>query len=289
MPLFVTVTPGTTVTNSTTLDATVLNLLGTPAIDVTGTVDGGSLSLSAGSVGTNELSDNAVTNTKLADMTGPSVKGRQTGTGDPQDVTIDNSTVEIATVSSSPTLRLKDGGVSYAKIQNTAAGSRLIGRAAATGGTVGEISVGSGLSLSVGGVLSSSIPFVGFWQDGTPQTVPASGATLTRSHGLGYAPNFIDAYLFCDDAGGSNGYANGDLVHHSLFQLVTGSEARQAFYLFLDVSNGNNILCKRGASLPGSIETGISIPNKTTGVFSSPLTTAELAKWKIVMKAVRFS
>lgn len=289
MPLFVTVTPGTTVTNTTTLDATVLNLLGTPAIDVTGTVDGGSLSLSAGSVGTNELSDNAVTNTKLADMTGPSVKGRQTGTGDPQDVTIDNSTVEIATVSSSPTLRLKDGGVSYAKIQNTVNGSRLIGRAAATGGTVGEISVGSGLSLSVGGELSSSIPFVGFWQDGTPQTVPAAGATLTRSHGLGYAPNFIDAYLFCDDAGGSNGYANGDLVHHSLFQLVTGSEARQAFYLFLDVSNGNNILCKRGASLFGSIETGISMPNKTTGVFSSPLTTAELAKWKIVMKAVRFS
>jgi hypothetical protein len=289
MPLFVTVTPGTTVTNTTTLDATVLNLLGTPAIDVTGTVDGGSLSLSGGSVGTNELSDNAVTNTKLADMTGPSVKGRQTGTGDPQDVTIDNSTVEIATVSSSPTLRLKDGGVSYAKIQNTVNGSRLIGRAATAGGTIGEIEVGSGLSLSVGGVLSSSIPFVGFWQDGTPQTVPASGATLTRSHGLGYAPNFIDAYLFCDDAGGSNGYANGDLVHHSLFQLVTGSEARQAFYLFLDVSNGNNILCKRGASLPGSIDTGISIPNKTTGVFSSPLTTAELAKWKIVMKAVRFS
>ena len=286
MPLFVTVTPGTTVTNSTTIDATTLNLLGTPSVDVTGTVDGGSLSISPGSVGTAQLTDNAVTFAKLDNIDGDRLIGRDdAGTGDATQISVGGG----LQFTGGSAIEIGNGLVTYAKIQNTAAGSRLIGRAATTGGTVGEISVGSGLSLSVGGVLSSSIPFIGFWQDGTPQTIPAAGATLTRSHGLGYAPNFIDAYLFCDDAGGSNGYANGDLVHHSLFQLVTGSEARLAFYLFLDVSNGNNILCKRGASLFGSIETGISIPNKTTGVFSYPLSVAELAKWKIVMKAVRFS
>jgi hypothetical protein len=50
MPLFVTVTPGTTVTSSTTLDASTLNLLGTPSVDVTGTVDGGSITLGVQSV-----------------------------------------------------------------------------------------------------------------------------------------------------------------------------------------------------------------------------------------------
>jgi len=50
MPLFVTVTPGTTVTSSTTLDAATLNLLGTPSVDVTGTVDGGSITLGSQSV-----------------------------------------------------------------------------------------------------------------------------------------------------------------------------------------------------------------------------------------------
>ena len=50
MPLFVTVTPGTTVTSSTTLDASTLNLLGTPSVDVTGTVDGGSITLGSQSV-----------------------------------------------------------------------------------------------------------------------------------------------------------------------------------------------------------------------------------------------
>lgn len=197
MPLFVTVTPGTTITNSTTLDATVLNLLGTPAIDVTGTVDGGSLSLSAGSVGTNELSDNAVTNAKLADMTGPSVKGRQTGTGDPENVTIDNSTVEIATVSSSPTLRVKDTGISYAKIQNTVNGKRLIGRAGTAGGVVGEIEVGTGLNLSDGGILTATNTYAKFTNP-SAFGVPNSGDSPTYqkkiAHNLSGQPSLFRVY-----------------------------------------------------------------------------------------------
>ena len=59
MPLFVTVTPGTTITSSTTLTPSTLNLLGTPSINVTGSVDGGTLSveseLGAGATFTMEL------------------------------------------------------------------------------------------------------------------------------------------------------------------------------------------------------------------------------------------
>ena len=50
MPLFVTVTPGTTVSSTTTLSASTLNLLGTPSVDITGSVDGGTLSVADGSL-----------------------------------------------------------------------------------------------------------------------------------------------------------------------------------------------------------------------------------------------
>ena len=284
MPLFVTVTPGTTITSSTTLDPATLNLLGTPAIDVVGTVDGGSLSLSAGSVNTTELAAKAVTFAKMQDV-GTNILLGNDGSGTAiEQITPNTTNFEFG----SGTFALKNRGVSEAKLFEVTT-KKLLGRNATTNGDVQQISLASSLSLSDAGVLSVAKPVVGFWQDGTPQTIPASGATLTREHGLGYAPNIIDAFLFCDDAGGSNGYSSGDFVHHSLFQLVTGSEARQAFYLFLDVSNVNNILCKRGASLSGSSETGIAMPNKTTGVFSSPMTAAELAKWKIVLKAIRFN
>ncbi len=49
MPLFVTVTPGTTVSSTTTLSASTLNLLGTPTVNITGTIDGGTLTKSCDS------------------------------------------------------------------------------------------------------------------------------------------------------------------------------------------------------------------------------------------------
>jgi len=63
MPLFVTVTPGTTVSSTTTLSASTLNLLGTPSIDITGSVDGGTLSVADGSLGLSKFS--AITGSRL--------------------------------------------------------------------------------------------------------------------------------------------------------------------------------------------------------------------------------
>jgi hypothetical protein len=153
MPLFVTVTPGTTVTSSTTLDASTLNLLGTPNVDVTGTVDGGSLSITSGSVPLTALaaqnastlvgnasgssaSPTALTSTDLAFATGTV----NIGTGAV-------TTAKLADSSSSAT------GVTYAKIQHVT-DARLIGRSAGTNGIPQEISVGVGLTLASGSLTS---------------------------------------------------------------------------------------------------------------------------------------
>lgn len=154
MPLFVTVTPGTTVTNSTTIDATVLNLLGTPAIDVTGTVDGGSLSLSHGSVGTDELAANAVTNAKMATMAANTLKGNNTGaTAVPSDLAVPDVKNLLAInpagglENSGNNIQIASAGVVYSKIQNVSA-NKLLGNPTGSAAAPAEITLGSGLSFN---------------------------------------------------------------------------------------------------------------------------------------------
>ena len=164
MPLFATVQPGVTVASTTTIDASVLNRLGTPSVDIVGEVDG------TGSV---TIADGTVSNAKLENMVGPTLKGLRTGTAAPTDVAVDDSTIEIGNTGGAGTVRVKDAGittaklatatdastgVTYAKMQQVAASS-LIGNptgslAAPTGITLGTglSFVGSALSLSSGGV-----------------------------------------------------------------------------------------------------------------------------------------
>ena len=135
MPLFVTVTPGTTVTSSTTLDASTLNLLGTPSVDVTGTVDGGSVSITNGSV---QLA-------ALVAQANATIVGNGSGSSN-SPVALDASTDFAFT---STTFLIKPAAVTYAKIQNVSNDNRLLGRAGG-GASVAELTVGSGLLLSAG-------------------------------------------------------------------------------------------------------------------------------------------
>ena len=135
MPLFVTVTPGTTVTSSTTLDASTLNLLGTPSVDVTGTVDGGSITLGPQSV---QL-------TSLYAQNDKTIVGNGLGSG-ASPVALDASTDFAFTPT---TFLIKPAAVTYAKIQNVSNDNRLLGRAGG-GASVAELTVGSGLLLSAG-------------------------------------------------------------------------------------------------------------------------------------------
>ncbi len=145
MPLFVTVTPGTTVSSSTTLDAATLNLLGTPSVDVTGTVDGGSVSITAGSVPLNSLSTQA-NNTIVGNASG--AINSPTALDASTDFTLTGGTFQIKPLA---VVEGKIGAkaVTYAKIQDVSNDNRLLGRAGG-GVSVAEITVGSNLTLSAG-------------------------------------------------------------------------------------------------------------------------------------------
>jgi hypothetical protein len=169
MPLFVTVTPGTTVTSSTTLDASTLNLLGTPSVDVTGTVDGGSVSITNGSVPL----------ASLVAQANATIVGNGSGSSN-SPVALDASTdfaftpttflIKAAAVT---TAKIADSNVTYAKIQNVAS-ARLLGNSAGTAGVVQELTVGSNLTLSAG-ALNALRPAVAF----TTVVVPSGYAVPT--------------------------------------------------------------------------------------------------------------
>jgi hypothetical protein len=174
MPLFVTVTPGTTVTSSTTLDASTLNLLGTPSVDVSGTVDGGSITLGSQSVPLPSLyaqNDKTIVGNGLGSMASPVALDASTDFA----FTPTTFLIKAAAVT---TAKIADSNVTYAKIQNVA-DARLLGRSQGAAGVVQELTVGANLTLSAG-VLNALRPAVAFtnYTNATSYTLPAlvSGA-----------------------------------------------------------------------------------------------------------------
>lgn len=154
MPLFITVTPGTTVSNTTVLDPTVLNLLGNPAIDINGTVDGGSLSLAAGSVTTSALADDAVTFPKIQNIGTDRLLGRDTnGAGDVEELTVSGG----LGFTGSGGIEITNNQVGYGKIQQVT-GSRLLGNPTGSSANVSEIPLGTGLAFQGGALVNTGVP-----------------------------------------------------------------------------------------------------------------------------------
>jgi len=145
MPLFVTVTPGTTVSASTTLDASTLNLLGTPSVDVTGTVDGGSVSITNGSVPLASLVAQA--NATIVGN-GSGVSNSPVALNASADFAFTPTTMAINT-NAVTTAKIANSNVTYDKIQDVSNDNRLLGRAGG-GVNVAELTVGSNLTLSAG-------------------------------------------------------------------------------------------------------------------------------------------
>jgi hypothetical protein len=200
MPLFVTVTPGTTVSSTTTLSASTLNLLGTPSIDITGSVDGGTLS----------VADGSLTLAKFAPISGSRLIGNGNAVSaypaelSSTDLAFTSSTVNIGT-GAVTTAKLADSsstttGVTYAKIQHVT-DARLIGRSSGTNGVAQEITVGSGLSLASGALTNGILRYTT-----SAKSIPliASGSqavqwltTSTELPSLSVAPQMVRVVLEC--------------------------------------------------------------------------------------------
>ena len=166
MPLFVTVTPGTTITSSTTLTPSTLNLLGTPSIDVTGSVDGGTLS----------VADGSLTLSKFAAIPGNRLIGNGSATSaypaelSSTDLTFTSTTVNVGTGAITET-KLAARAATFAKVQAIAT-NRILGRTTASSGDIEELTVGSGLTLTAG-TLNSLRPRTAFtnYEDPTTYTI----------------------------------------------------------------------------------------------------------------------
>ena len=200
MPLFVTVTPGTTVSSTTTLSASTLNLLGTPSVDITGSVDGGTLSVADGSLGLSKFS--AITGSRLIGNGSP-VSAYPTELAS-TDLAFAPGTINIGT-GAVTTAKLADSsssatGVTYAKIQHVT-DARLIGRSAGTNGVPQEITVGAGLSLA-GGALTNGILRYTTSAKSIPLIASGSQAvqwltTSTELPSLSVAPQMVRVVLEC--------------------------------------------------------------------------------------------
>lgn len=200
MPLFVTVTPGTTVSSTTTLSASTLNLLGTPSVDITGSVDGGTLS----------VADGSLTLAKFAPISGNRLIGNGNSVSaypaelSSTDLAFTASTINIGT-GAVTTAKLADSsstttGVTYAKIQHVT-DAKLIGRSAGTNGVAQEITVGSGLSLASGALTNGILRYTT-----SSKSIPliASGSqavqwltTSTELPSLSVAPQMVRVVLEC--------------------------------------------------------------------------------------------
>ena len=156
MPLFVTVTPGTTVSASTTLDAATLNLLGTPSVDVTGTVDGGSVT----------LGPQSVTLPALVYQADQTIVGNGVGTSDSPvaltttDLLLTATTVNIKALAVT-TGKLDARAVTAPKLfaLDGTTTTKLVGRYTASSGDVETVTVGSNI-ITTGSTLSVLRPAV---------------------------------------------------------------------------------------------------------------------------------
>ena len=194
------------------------------------------------------------------------------------------------------TASIVNDAVTYAKIQNVSATSRVLGRKTASAGDVEECSLSDVLDM-VGSAADGDILYrnSGSWTRlakgtngqilklaaGAPSWVDqiisaeytssdltiSSAATATLTHGLGAAPKFVQLFLVCQTA--EAGYSINDVVCYG----NTGT--------FASATSGISITVTSTSVIYRITDNTLWLTHKTSGT-SSNLT---LANWKLRVKA----
>lgn len=159
------------------------------------------------------IANNAVTYAKMQDIASNHLIGRHTaGSGDPQSINIDGGlelnganirrsalTGDVTASAGSDTTTIANDAVTYAKMQNVSAESRLLGRGAGSGsGDVQEITLGTGLSMS------------GTTLNGNAGTVTSVGLSMPAAFNVANSPVTGSGTLTVTGAGTTSQYVRGD-------------------------------------------------------------------------------
>lgn len=175
-------------------------------------------SIQVGTIQTGNIAADAVTFAKLQNIATDRLLGRDTAaSGDPEELTVGGGveftgaggiqrsalTGDVTAAAGSGSTTIANDAVTYAKMQNVSAASRLLGRGSGAGaGDPEEIAIGSGLSMS-GTTLTSSgitprrVVGVTFDGGGSAPTVGTVGYLVAPFNGT------IDQWHIVADASGS--------------------------------------------------------------------------------------
>jgi hypothetical protein len=189
---------------------------GDQTITLTGDVTGSGTGTFAATI-----ANDAVTFAKMQDISGTTLVGRHAGgSGNIQEVSVGNGvefsgsgirrsalTGDVTASAGSNTTTIANDAVSYAKMQNVSAASKLLGRGDSGSGDVQEITLGTGLSMS-----------------GTTLSATGGGGGIGGSTGTE-----DNAVLRADGAGGSTLQASlavindsGDFLTPGMFESIPG-------------------------------------------------------------------
>lgn len=145
---------------------------------------------------------------------------------------VDDSTIQ----DNAGSLRVKDDGVTFAKMQNIAT-NKLLGRSTASSGDIEELSIGSGLSLSSGTLTAGGSVI---YPIDAPPTSPANpddefstGSTIDTA---GTRFSGANAWTLYESAGGNVG-SEVNTGAGIIWLTVSGSNSIQGFYQALAAGN----------------------------------------------------
>jgi hypothetical protein len=189
--------------------------------------------------GPDPLDDNSITDPKLRDSAATSVIGRSATTaGDPADIVAGTNSVlgrlsGVLGFSQLATGQVADAAVTYAKLQDVSAASRLLGRGSAAGaGDVEELTLALGLSLlgtvlTLAPVVLRPAQVTGDQNDWNPGTMGSDRTTLFVSTDA--SRNFTGLLATGVVDGASVTWVNNGAQNEVLQDLNVGSAAANQF------------------------------------------------------------